>query len=93
MTARGTQEFQAKPRAMYGSTPLLNAQDRQIIDKPLDERLESRVSDLKAWVQQFYPVVQKGIQDAYTQMREGLQDIRNFFFRIASPPGIQRSKI
>jgi hypothetical protein len=83
------QELQAKTRAMYGNAHLLNIQDRQIFDKPLDERLESRLSDLKAWVQQLYPVVQKGIQDAHTQMREGAQDIRNFFSRIAPPPGIQ----
>jgi hypothetical protein len=65
-------------------------QEMRIFDKPLDERLESRLSsDLKAWVQQLYPVVQEGIQDAHMHMREGVQDIRNFVFRIAPQPGIQ----
>jgi hypothetical protein len=65
---------------MYGSAHLLSIQDT-FSTKPLDERLESRLSsDLKAWLQQLYPVVQKGIQDAHTQIREGVQDIRNFFF-------------
>jgi hypothetical protein len=82
LTASETQELQAKTRAMYSSAHLLNIQDRQIFDNPIEERLESRLSDLKAWVQeQLYPVVQKGIQDAHTQMREGVQGIRNFFFR------------
>jgi hypothetical protein len=68
---------------MYSSAHSLNIHERQIFDKPIEERLESRLSDLKAWVQQLYPAVQKGIQDAHTQMREGVQDIRNFLFRTA----------
>jgi hypothetical protein len=32
---------------------------------PIEERLDSRLSDLKAWVKQF--VVQKGIQDEHKQ--------------------------
>ncbi len=91
LTAREMQELHAKTRAMYSSAHLLNIHDRQIFDKPLDERLDSRLSDLKAWVQQLYPVVQKGIQDANRQIRLGVQDIRNFL-RIAPPPGIQWSK-
>jgi hypothetical protein len=42
---------------MYGSAHLLNIQVRQIFDKPIEERMESRLSDLKGWVQQLYPVV------------------------------------
>jgi hypothetical protein len=83
LTAREMQELQAKTRAMYSSAHLLNIHDRKIFEKPIEERLESRLSDLKAWVQQLYPAVQKGIQDANTQLREGVQDIRNFFFRNA----------
>jgi hypothetical protein len=84
LTAREMQELQAKTRAMNSSAHLLNIQeDRQIFDKPIEEHLESRLSDLKAWVQQLNPSVQKGIQDAHTQMREGVQDIRIFFFRNA----------
>jgi hypothetical protein len=83
------QEFQAKTRAMYSSAHLLNIHVRQIFNKPLDKRLDSGLSDLKAWVQQLYPVVQKGIQDAHEQVRDGFQDIRNFLIRIAPQPGIQ----
>jgi hypothetical protein len=83
LTARGMQELQAKTRAMYSSAHLLNIHDRQIFDKPIEERLESRLSDLKTWVQQLYPAVQKGIQDANTQIREGVQEIRKFLFRTA----------
>ena len=89
LTAREMQELQAKTRAMYSSAHLLNIHDRQIFNKPIDERLDSRLSDLKAWVQQLYPVVQKGIQDAHEQVRDGFQDIRNFLIRIAPQPGIQ----
>jgi hypothetical protein len=52
LTAGETQELQAKTRAMYGSAHLLHIQDRHIFDKPIEERVESRLSDLKAWVQQ-----------------------------------------
>jgi hypothetical protein len=48
LTARKTQELQAKTRAMYGSAHLLNIQDRQIFGKPVEERLDSRLSDPKA---------------------------------------------
>jgi hypothetical protein len=75
LTARETQELQATPRAIYSSAHLLNIQDMKIFDKPIEERLEPRLSDLKAWIQ----VVQKGIQEAHTQMREGVQDIRSSF--------------
>jgi site-specific DNA-cytosine methylase len=54
LTAREMQELQAKTRAMYSSAHLLNIQDRQIFDKPIEERLESRLSDLKAWVQHLF---------------------------------------
>jgi hypothetical protein len=47
MSAREMQELQAKTRAMYGSAHLLNIYDRQIFDNPLDERLDSRLSDIK----------------------------------------------
>jgi hypothetical protein len=66
---KGMQGLQAKIRAMYGSAHLPY--------KPLHERLDSRLSDLKAWVQQLYPVVQKEIQDPHKQIREDVQDIRN----------------
>jgi hypothetical protein len=75
LTARETQELQAKTRAMYSSAHLLN--------KPIEERLEAQLRDLKAWVQQIYPAVQRCIQDTHIQMREGVHDIQNFFFRTA----------
>jgi hypothetical protein len=77
------QELQAETPAMYSSAHQLNIHDRIFFEKPIEERLESRLSDLKAWVQQLYPAVQKDIQDANIQLREDVQDIRNFFFRTA----------
>jgi hypothetical protein len=36
-------------------THLLIIHDRQIFHKPLDERLDSRLSNIEAWVQRLYP--------------------------------------
>jgi hypothetical protein len=53
-TAREMQELQAKTRAMYSSAHLLNMNDRQSFDEPLDECLDSRLSDIKACVKQLH---------------------------------------
>jgi hypothetical protein len=62
---------------MYSSAHLRNIQDRQIFDKPLDERLGSRISDLKAWVQQSYSVVvyRKGFK---TRTHKYVRESRTF---------------
>jgi hypothetical protein len=72
------QDHQAKTRAMYSSAHLLNTHDRKFFEKPIEERLESRLSDLKAWVQQLYPAVQKGIQEANMQTSNCVRVSRTF---------------
>jgi hypothetical protein len=51
-TAREKQELQAKTRAMYSSAHLPNMNDIHSFDEPLDECLDSRLSDIKACVKQ-----------------------------------------
>jgi hypothetical protein len=79
LTTRKTQERQAKTRAMYNSAHLLNTNDRQIVDTPIDERWDSRLGNLKAWVKQLYSVLQKGIQDAHKQIHASLKMKRDLF--------------
>jgi hypothetical protein len=55
------------------------AHDRRVLDVPLEERLESRTSELLAWVKTMLPVINRSVHDARSQLQTGHQDIRSYF--------------
>jgi hypothetical protein len=56
-----------------------------IVDIPLEERLQSRTSDLVAWTKTMLPVIRDSISEAWKQRRTGHQRIRTYFFDTAAP--------
>jgi hypothetical protein len=59
--------------------------DRRIFDIPLEERLQSRTSDLVAWTKTMLPTIRLSISEAQNQLRTGHQDIRTYFSDTAAP--------
>jgi hypothetical protein len=59
--------------------PLMLAHDRRVLDVPLEERLQSRTSELLAWAKTMLPVINRSVRDARTQLQTGHQDIRSYF--------------
>jgi hypothetical protein len=57
------------------------AHDRRVLDVPLEERLQSRTSELLAWAKTMLPVINRSIRDARAQLRTGHQDLRSHFPR------------
>jgi hypothetical protein len=53
--------------------------DRRIFDIPLEERLQSRTSDLVAWTTTMFSVIHHSICEAWAQLRTAHHDIRNYF--------------
>jgi hypothetical protein len=43
------------------------AHDRRVLDVPLEERLQSRTSELLAWAKTMLPVINRSVRDARTQ--------------------------
>jgi hypothetical protein len=58
--------------------------DRRIFDITLEERLQSRTSDLVTWTKTMPPVI-RHISEAREQIRTGHQDIRTYFSNTAAP--------
>jgi hypothetical protein len=52
---------------------------------PLEERLQSRTSDLVAWTKTMLPIIRLSISEAQKQLRDGHQDIRTYFSDTAAP--------
>jgi hypothetical protein len=48
----------------YADAPLILALDKCIFDIPLEERLQSRTSDLIAWTTTMLPVIHHSISEA-----------------------------
>jgi hypothetical protein len=48
--------------------PLMLVFDRRILDIPLEERLQSRTSDLVAWAKTMFPVIHQSIREARAQL-------------------------
>jgi hypothetical protein len=59
--------------------------DRCIFDIPLQERLQSRTSDLVAWTKTMLPTIRHSINEAQNQLRTGHQGIRTYFSDTAVP--------
>jgi hypothetical protein len=55
------------------------AHDRRVLDVPLEERLQSRTSELLAWAKTMLPVINRSVRDACAQLRTGHQDLRSYF--------------
>jgi hypothetical protein len=47
----------------YAHAPLMLAHDRRVLDVPLEERLQSRTSELLAWAKTI-PVINRSVRDA-----------------------------
>jgi hypothetical protein len=56
-----------------------NAHDRRVLDVPLETLLQSRTSELLAWVKTMLPVINQSVRDAQAQILTGHRDIRRFF--------------
>jgi hypothetical protein len=57
------------------------AHDRRVLDVKFEERLQSRTSELLAWVETMLPVINRSVHDARAQLQTGHQDIRNYFYQ------------
>jgi hypothetical protein len=62
------------------------AHDRRVLDVPLQERLQSRTTELVAWATML-PVINRSVRDARAQLQTGHHDIRNYFSQatVATP--------
>jgi hypothetical protein len=65
----------------YAHAPIMLAHDRRIFEVPLEERLQSRTSELLAWAKTMLPVIKQSVRDAQAQIQTGHRDIRGFFSR------------
>jgi hypothetical protein len=63
----------------YAHAPLMLAHDRRVLDVPLEERLQSRTSDLMSWFKSALPVINLSVRDALAQLHTGHQDIRGSY--------------
>ncbi len=70
----------------YAHAPLMLAHDRRVLDVPLDERLQSRTSELLSWAKTMLPVINRSVRDARSQLQTGHQDIRSYFSDATTGP-------
>jgi hypothetical protein len=78
-SARSRQAAQQRVEMAYAHAPLMLAHDRRVLDVPLEERLQSRTSELLAWVKTMLPVINRSVHDARAQLQTGHHDIRSYF--------------
>jgi hypothetical protein len=78
-SARVRQAAKQRVETAYAHAPLMLAHDRRVLDVPLEERLQSRTSELLAWAKTMLPVINRSVRDARTQLQTGHQDIRSYF--------------
>ena len=78
-SARSRQTAQQRVETAYAHAPLMLAHDKRVLDIPLEERLQSRTSELVAWAKSMLPVINRSVRDARDQLRTGHQDIRSSF--------------
>jgi hypothetical protein len=63
-SVRTRQTAQYRVTMAYAHSPIMLALDRRIFDIPLEERLQSRTSDLVAWTTTMLPVFRHSISEA-----------------------------
>ena len=78
-SARSRQAAQQRVEMAYAHAPLMLAHDRRVLEVPLEERLQSRTSELLAWAKAMLPVINRSVRDARAQLQTGHQDIRSYF--------------
>jgi hypothetical protein len=62
-SARVRQAAKQRVETAYAHAPLMLAHDRRVLDVPLEERLQSRTSELLAWAKTI-PVINRSVRDA-----------------------------
>jgi hypothetical protein len=77
-SARVRQAAKQRVETAYAHAPLMLAHDRRVLDVPLEERLQSRTSELLAWAKTMLPVINRSVRDARTQLQTG-HHIRSYF--------------
>jgi hypothetical protein len=87
-SARSRQAALLRVETAYAHAPLMLAHDRRVLDVPLEERLQSRTTELLAWAKTMLPVINRSVRDARAQLRTGHQDIRSYLSNAGSnlPP-------
>jgi hypothetical protein len=65
-SARVRQAAKQRVETAYAHAPLMLAHDRRVLDVPLEERLQSRTSELLAWAKTMLPVINRSVRDART---------------------------
>jgi hypothetical protein len=78
-SARTRQAALLRVETAYAHAPLMLAHDRRVLDVPLEERQQSRTTELLAWAKTMLPVINRSVRDARAQLRTGHQDIRSYF--------------
>jgi hypothetical protein len=80
-SVRTREAAQLRVEIACAHAPFMLAHDRRVLDVTLEERLQSRISELLAWVETMLPVINRYVRDAQAQIRTGHRDIRDFFSR------------
>jgi hypothetical protein len=78
-SARSRQGAQQQAETVYAHAPLMLAHDRRVLDVPLEERLQSRTSELLAWAMTMLPVINRSVRHARVELQTGHQDLRSYF--------------
>jgi hypothetical protein len=69
----------AQVKNMYGQIDQLRAQDKILLEKPMEEVLEANQSTLQAYTQIMQPMIDKAVEDAKTHDTENTRDIREMW--------------
>jgi hypothetical protein len=77
-------EIEAKVRNLYNYADQLSATDRDLLARPLEERLRSKTHDLETWYEETHALIRECVREFLNRQAEGTRDIRTFFNK---PPG------
>jgi hypothetical protein len=78
-SARTRQAALLRVETAYAHAPLMLTHDRRVLDVPLEDRQQSRTTELLAWAKTMLPVINRSVRDARAQLLPGHQDIRSYF--------------
>ena len=73
------ENLQAQVKNMYEQINKLRAKDKILLEKPMEEVLESNQSTLQAFIQIMQPMIDKAIEDAKTHDTENTKDLREMW--------------
>ena len=77
--AHEEQECEAEVNAIYAVKDQLSAYDQQILDIPIEERLNNPTRVIRRWIEIAKPLVRDCIRDQTHRLQKGHKDIRSFF--------------